>query len=83
MTNYVYGKYSFGKLMMSYCITLFMCVALGGIVYAYETTNDTEEAQVKNTDVVPEDEKSLEQNWIQEQNLLAVKSGKPNCKKYP
>jgi hypothetical protein len=33
--------------MMSYCITLFMCVALGGIVYAYETTNDTEEAQVK------------------------------------
>ncbi len=76
MTNYVYGKYSFGKLMMSYCITLFMCVALGGIVYAYETTNDTEEAQVKNTDVVPEDEKSLEEDKAQVENTDVVRKSK-------
>ena len=76
MTNYVYGKFSFGKLMMSYCITLFMCVALGGIVYAYETTNDTEEAQVKNTDVVPEDEKSLEEDKAQVENTDVVRKSK-------
>ncbi|MCP4252223.1 MAG: hypothetical protein GY775_02235 [Candidatus Scalindua sp.] len=44
MNNHVYGK---SKLMMLYCITLFVCVTLASIIYANETIDDAVDVQVE------------------------------------